>query len=191
MYMSHAIYQTQALILKTKNMRESNKLIYLYTEKFGLIYASMQSVRELRSKMRYHVHPYSLVEVDLVSGRNIWRVTGVHELKSSFNIVGTPWYGLVSLVSDTLIRLCAGEEENKLLWNEIILFLGNFEFEDKLIEYEIIIMVRILYVLGYWSEVGVILKSENPYNNNVFFYINENKTKYIKQINESLYDSQL
>jgi len=35
--MSHAIYQTKAVILSSKNMRESNKLLVFLTEKFGLI----------------------------------------------------------------------------------------------------------------------------------------------------------
>lgn len=191
--MSHAIYQTQALILKTKNMKESNKLIWLYTKKFGLIYASMQSLRELRSKMRYHVHPYSLVDVDVISGRNIWRVTGVHENKSAFDLIDSPWYRLISLVSDTLSRLCVGEEKNELLWNEILLCITNFipENEDFVMEYEHIIMVRILHTLGYWDGEDIILQSENPYTLEIFNYMSANKIMYIKKINASLYDSQL
>lgn len=191
--MSHAIYQTEALILKTKNMKESNKLIWLYTKKFGLIYATMQSLRELRSKMRYHVHPYSLIDVDVISGRNIWRVTGAHEKRSAFNLIDTPWYRLISLVSDTLSRLCVGEEENELLWSEIILCITNFipENEDFVTEYEHIIMVRILHALGYWNGEDIILQTENPYTAEVFNYMSINKMIYIKKINASLYDSQL
>ncbi len=191
--MSHAIYQTEALILKTKNMSESNKLVYLYTQKFGLIYANMQSLRELRSKMRYHIHPYSLVDVDVVSGKSIWRITGVHEKIPIFNILETPWYRLVSIISDTLVRLCTGEEQNQNLWDEIILFFDNFVLENEKYSsiIEIIIMVRILHTLGYWEYDDVILSSENPYTKEIFTKVKENKIKYIKKINEALYDSQL
>ncbi len=191
--MSHAIYQTPAFILKTKNMRESNKLVFLYTQKFGLLYASMQSVRKLQSKMRYHVHPYSLVDVDLVSGRNIWRITGIHENISSFLFAETPWYRLLSLVSETLLRLCRGEEKNELLWNEIVIFFENIkdEYEIFIMEYEYIIMIRILYTLGYWNDEDIILKTKNPYQKNFFKYVHEHKIEYIKKINQSLHDSQL
>ena len=190
--MSHAIYQTQALILKTKNMRESNKLVYLYTQKFGLIYASMQSLRELKSKMRYHVHPYSLVDVDLVSGRNIWRITGIHEKESAFDLVDTPWYRLVSLVSDTLIRLCVGEEQNQILWENVALFLDNLKGnEEHKNEYEIIMMVRILHALGYWNEDDAFLIEANPYRDEIFSQVRKNSMEYITKINNSLHDSQL
>jgi len=191
--MSHAIYQTPALILKTKNTRESNKLVYLYTQKFGLIYANMQSLRDLKSKMRYHMHPYSLVDVDLVSGKNIWRITGIHEKISSFEIVHSPWYRLIALVSDVFIRLCRGEEENEILWDNIVLLFDNFIKKNEVYikEYESIIMVRILHALGYWNSEDKILQVKNPYQEEIFQYIKDNHILYIKKINQSLYDSQL
>ena len=191
--MSHAIYQTPALILKTKNMRESNKLVFLYTKKFGLIYASMQSVRKLQSKMRYHIHPYSLVDVDLVSGRNIWRITGVHEKISAFDLIETPWYRITSLISGTLLRLCVGEEKNDMLWNSIMMFFENFNDKNShyVSEYEVVIMVRMLHSLGYWNSNDIILQQENLYQKNIFEHIKKQRIYYIKQINASLYDSQL
>jgi DNA repair protein RecO (recombination protein O) len=191
--MSHAIYQTSALILKTSNTKESDKFIYLYTEKFGLIYATMQSLRELKSKMRYHIHPYSLVEVDLVSGKHIWRVTGVHEKISAFKFIETPWYSLISIISETLVRLCAGEEQNESLWNDIDLFFNNLSLENEvhIKEYEIITMVRILYSLGYWDDIDELLKLKNPYTAETFLKVRKKNLSYIKKINQSLYDSQL
>ncbi len=190
--MSHAIYQTQALILRTKNMRESNKLVYLYTERFGLIYASMQSLRELKSKMRYHVHPYSLVEVDLVRGKNIWRITGIHEKQSAFIWVDTPWYRLISLLADTLVRLCVGEEQNERLWQDILTFFQNIQISEAYVhEYEIILMIRILYALGYWSDTSHFFEEENPYSQENFLLVQKRRMEYITQINNALHDSQL
>ena len=191
--MSHAIYQTPALILKTKNMRESNKLVYLYTQKFGLIYASMQSVRKMESKMRYHIHPYSLVDVDLVSGKNIWRITGVHEKISSFTFVNTPWYRIASRVSDTLVQMCPGEEANEALWQTILVFFENFtkDNENYIKEYEIITIIKILFNLGYWNGDDVIFQHAHSYQEELFQHIKKQQTSYIKKINQSFYNSQL
>jgi hypothetical protein len=142
--------------------------------------------------MRYHIHPYSLVDVDLVSGRNIWRITGIHEKESAFDLVDTPWYRLISLISDTLVRLCVGEEQNELLWQNIILFLENLKGNEKYKdEYEIIMMVRILHALGYWNSDDAFLKELNPYNEKIFSEIKEKRMEYITKINNSLHDSQL
>src|SRR5690606_33112169 len=97
--MSHAIYQTPALILKTKNMREANKLIILYTRQFGLLFVSSQSIRVLSSKMRFHTSSLSLVDVDLVEGRDIWKLTGIHENISALTLAGTSWYDLSSNIA--------------------------------------------------------------------------------------------
>ena len=67
-------------------MRESNKLVVLYTREFGLIYASTQSIRELKSKMRFHTNALSLVDVDVIRGRDIWKITGIHENISSLGL---------------------------------------------------------------------------------------------------------
>lgn len=191
--MSHAIYQTTALILKTKNMRESNKLVYLYTKKFGLIYASMQSLRELKSKMRYHVHNYALVDVDVVAGRNIWRITGIHERQNAFQFSQTQWYRLLSLLADTLIRLCPGEEENEYLWDILESFFVAIasETEPYEKEYEIIILVLIFHALGYWNENDYLLQSDDYYSEMNIVQVQNNKFEYIKKINESFTQSQL
>lgn len=190
--MSHAIYQTKAIILKTKNMRESNKLVYLYTEKFGLIYANLQAGRELRSKMRYHAHPQSLVWVDLVAGKNIWRVTGVHEYKSSYELARGPWYGLAERLSQSILRLCKGEEEHKGLWDYLEYFYHNI-FNQSLEqepELEISFMVAFLKELGYWHEKDDFSLDDFLGQERILF-IKNNKADYIKKINMALVESQL
>ncbi len=191
--MSHAIYQSPAFILKTKASREANKVIYLYTKRFGLIYAQAQSSRKLSSKMRYHLQEYSIVDLDLVRGKNIWHITGVSERDSIFSHLGKKEYRLITLLSDVLRRLCVGEEENLALWQEIEFFFQNLQEDDFLEDvYEIIIMVRILFHLGYWkNQNDLILRERNPYQKKIEEKILQAKKDYIHKINESLQISQL
>ena len=193
--MSHAIYQTPAFILKTKNMRESNKLVFLYTQKFGLVYASIQSVRELKSKMRSHTTKLSLVDVDLVRGRDIWRLTGIHENIASLSFVETPWYTLFDKLALLLQRLCVGEESNTALWDDIAdLFL---EYQKNKTEtknialFEIIIITRVLYQLGYWYDEEDLVQSSYPYTTEILAFVDHNKKKLIHKINQGIQDSQL
>ncbi|MFT6361325.1 MAG: DNA repair protein RecO [Candidatus Paceibacteria bacterium] len=193
--MSHAIYQTPALILKTKNMRESNKLLTLYTERFGIVYASTQSIRALKSKMRFHTNALSLVNVDLVRGRDIWKLTGIHENMSSFNFVGTDAYLLLHKISALIRRLCNGEEAHDEIWTDI----GNLyryldegtssEINFELIE--IIFVVRLLYQLGYWEGEETFLSITNPFINEIIETLEVNKPYLIQRINEGIGSSQL
>lgn len=190
--MSHAIYQTKAIILKTKNMRESNKLLVLYTEKFGLIYCVMQSVRELKSKMRYHVNRYSLIEVDLVQGRDIWRITGMHEEISSLGFAGGLWFDLIANFSQLISRLSDGEQSDDVIWENIQYLYNNFENinESNQFYYEIIFSVRLLDTLGYWEGDELFLKTIE-YDQEYFDYIQKNKNYLVSIINQRIGDTQL
>lgn len=190
--MAHAIYQTSAIILTTKNMRESNKLIVLYTEKFGLIYCVMQSVRELKSKMRYHSNRYSLVTVDLVQGRDIWRIIGIHEDISALTFAGSLWYELIVKFSALIIRLSSSEEAHDELWQNFeYLYRNKDSINDENQEYyEIIFTMRTLSVLGYWDGRESLLQSLE-YKDEFFDYVQKNKNTIIQTINQRLHESQL
>jgi recombinational DNA repair protein (RecF pathway) len=184
------------LILKTTNMRESNKLIILYTQKFGLIYTTIQSVRELRSKMRFHTNRLSLVEVDVVRGRDIWRIVGIHEYISIFDVTGTVWYSLMERMANLILRLCSGEETHNELWEDIV---GLYDYINSHKEdsnntkefVEIIFVSRMLYHLGYSAGEMSFIHIQNPYTTEVFSQIKLSKKELIVAINNGIQTSQL
>ena len=200
--MSHAIYQTPAMILQTSSMRESNKLAVLYTRDFGLIYVAAQSIREAKSKMKAHLHTCSLASVDLVRGRDIWRLTGIHEDLSSLSFAGTKWFALLDRYSSSLKRLCPGEEPNFDLWDDISELYEYiredlsqphkkiFSKEDVAI-IEIVLMARSLNHLGYWSGDELPLTSKHIYSSEIIDYVSTHKSLMFKKINEGLRRSQL
>lgn len=197
--MPHAIYQTPAFVLKTTNMRESNKLAMLYTRDFGLIYVSAQSIREERSKLKAHLHAHSLVSVDVVRGRDIWRLTGIHEEQSSLQLSSSPWYPLLDRYATSLLRLCPGEEANEELWQDIAKLFAliaqyqhNKTLSKPLISHiEIILMARALDHLGYWSGKEPVIESQEIYNQELANYVQGHKQSLIKNINQGLQRSQL
>ena len=72
--MSHHIYHTRGAILSSTFIGESNRFYKIFTEELGLVSASAQSVREGKSKLRYTLQDLSLVTVDLVRGKEVWRI---------------------------------------------------------------------------------------------------------------------
>lgn len=74
--MSHHIYKTDAIVVRAYDRGESHKTLALFSEEFGMLYASVQSVREERSRLRYSLEPMTECSVSLVRGKNGWRVTG-------------------------------------------------------------------------------------------------------------------
>ena len=78
--MAYHIHTTRALILKSRGEGEGHKILHLLTEDLGALTAHAQSVRVLKSKLRYHLQDYTLARLSLVRGKAIWRVTGAETL---------------------------------------------------------------------------------------------------------------
>jgi len=176
-------------------MRESNRLLVLYTEAFGLVYVSAQSIREIKSKMRFHTSRLSLVTVDLVEGRDVWRLTGIHEEVSSMTFADSPWYPMLDRIASVVFRLCRGEEANQALWNDIAFLYDRVtsmtDSESLLDTIEIAIVARILYHVGYWSGEEDIVTKESSDIMNHLDYVVQHRPSFIKRINQGIEASQL
>jgi len=155
--MSHHIYQTQGLILGGFNVGESNRFIQIFTKDLGLISASAQGVRELRSKLRYSLQDFSYANIDIVRGKQVWRVTNageIYTLKFLMDDIEKQkvFKNIVSLIK----RLFTGEAQQETLFDDIVsgfMFLKNEKFsKEELHHFEIIIVLKILDNLGYWGK---------------------------------------
>lgn len=152
--MSHTIYTTEGFILKSVNFSEANKYFYIFTKNFGLIKATAQSVRHLKSKLRYSLEDYSFGNISVVRGREVWRITSADKI---LNIKETEQFLLLSRIFSLLLRLLHGEEKNDLLFESLkegMYFLDKFEINNQnktevLSSLECILALRILSTLGY------------------------------------------
>jgi DNA repair protein RecO len=155
-------YHTEALVLHSSEFKESNKLYYIFSQKFGLILASAQGVRFLKSKMRYTLQEFSLCDISIVRTGDMWKITNCSskvnyyfELKDNKKKLD-----VVLRVSEFLKRFLHGEEEDELLYSYIKsgfdLIMADSEHEESDIEGAI--KINLLYRLG-------ILKGENLVKN--------------------------
>lgn len=216
--MSHHIYHTEAFILASRSHGEANKFITLFTRELGVISAHAQGIRLLRSRLRYILQDYSLARVDMVRGREFWRITSgsaysgdVHSINTHSRIESinklynaneninayAQERALLARVFALIERLYRGEEPNEGLFDDI-LKLSEFLIErrkitqqvDEIEIIEIIFVIRVLAHLGYWPE------QENEYavvllSDSLLDLTRIHKRKLIGLINESLRSSQL
>lgn len=154
--MSHNIYNTRAFIIDTLPSRESDKMVVMYTEDFGLIMAVAQGVREMKSKLRYSLQDFSYGTVALVRGREMWRITNAATEISIFN------KALNSVARETLAeilkfvkRFAPGEARNDDIFGnlkEASAFLFRYQKEinaSDIKTLEVVTKLRIMYTLGY------------------------------------------
>ncbi len=140
--MSHHIYNTDAIVLGSTAVGETDRSVWLLTRDSGLLVARAQGARKEESKMRYSLQEYSLVQVSLVAGKAGWRVTGaVLEHSFIFDLKKQYRLSAAAKISDLLKRFVPRDEPNAELFN--IVLNGLIDLDETLL------VALILQNLGY------------------------------------------
>ncbi len=193
----HHIYITKAIIVKSVPIGEANKYYFLLTEDLGFIRASAQSVRLDKSKLKGHLQDFCFVEVSLVKGKNVWRITGVETLEHGDFINDINKLVAIKNIFSLLVRLLAGEEKNEPLFYSVESFynflLKNTLSQDNIKNLETITVLRILYHLGYFKKTFDLSDFVKDYELSVDILnlFDKNKKKAISDINNALNETHL
>lgn len=191
----HHIYHTDAFVLKTLPTGEDSKTLFLYTRELGLVRARAQGIRKISSKLRYTLQEYSRANVDLVRGKEIWRVTTASPLSSHSEIRRTPSAEkIIARMHSLLVRLVTGEEANEEIFSILVRahdMLGEREHSSE--EYravELLFAARILTALGYLTRGSL---SENAGTSGIPIELSDiaYQHRLIRDINQALSESQL
>jgi DNA repair protein RecO (recombination protein O) len=193
----HHIYHTNGFILSSVNKGEANKMLTIYTREMGLVRAMVQGIRLHKSKLRFALQDLSYSNIDLVRGRDIWRVT------SAKNITTFPYARsseasllIIARVSKLLERLCDGEESNEKIFDDFIQTL--YLLDDVNISkssreaLELHLVLRIMDTLGYIGESDMLKEylGGNIDLDKTELLLKE-KRSIISHINKALNESQL
>ncbi len=134
-----------------RDFGEAERILCIYTEKFGMVNAMAQGVRYAKSKLRYNLDLFAYGNFSLVAGRSadwrIWRITDAEEIKSNKKIIGNEKnLKMFSRIANFLTRMIKGEERNDFIWQEVkkIFLSGGDEIET---------VAKILHNLGYIAEI--------------------------------------
>ena len=144
-------YQTDALILKSYEQGEADKVFALYTYDFGLIRARASAVRTEKSKMRYALQMYARANAGLIRGKRGWRLAGASATQSAAG--GVASITAFARISELVLRLVQGEEQNEYLFSALA------GAHEALMEHpyanqtavEVVCVARVLFALGYLS----------------------------------------
>ncbi len=195
--MAHHIYHTHAFILSSRPSGEANKSYALYTRELGLVYADARGVRHVRSRLRYALTDYASARVDLVRGKNIWRITSVAPAESFSNIFNNSRaVHLVARTSELVKRLCVGESAHVEIYDDMMAAFGYLNRVDVTIAEveatELVLVLRILATLGYIGRGDTV----SPYLDASFLSAPkeipaENRKTILFEINRALRESQL
>lgn len=150
--MVYQVYTTRALVCGSFDRNTSDRYYYFFTEDAGMVLAHAKSVREEKSKHRYALQDFSLVDVSLVRGRTGWKVTGsVPRENVYFESDSRERRAMMLRIIALVRRLVQGEERHADLFNEILdgLHATKDAEAETLEQLEQLLTLRMLYALGY------------------------------------------
>ncbi len=187
----HHIYHSEAFVIGSRQSGEDSKTIFLYTKELGLIYAKAQGIRKLSSKLRFTLQDFSFAQVDLVRGKEIWRITTAVPIDSNSDIMQSIHSsGVFSRIFSLFLRLVNGEEKN----DELFSILKNIcdtlrlygKSEEDCHKIELFYAAQILMSLGYLSRGAFEIASLNgEVVPEVFSDLNYRRN-LVKEINNAL-----
>jgi DNA repair protein RecO len=191
-------YQTDAIVLASRESGEADKVYALFTREFGLVRARASAVRRESSKMRYALQEYSLANVSLVRGKRSWRLAGARALEGlavTENLKGAQTFGRVA---DLVTKLVTGEERNEYLYDTLLsargaLIASTFNLEPAMPAIEIVCVARILYALGYISAeaLDTALFTHTDFAAEVLREAEMKRPRLLASINNALSETQL
>ncbi|MEK7134029.1 MAG: recombination protein O N-terminal domain-containing protein, partial [Patescibacteria group bacterium] len=103
-------YQTDALVLASRESGENDRVFVLYTVDFGLVRARASAVRTEKSRMRYALQNYARANAALVRGKRGWRMAGASAVKNACG--DRRGIAAFARISELTVRLVHGEEKN-------------------------------------------------------------------------------
>ena len=197
--MAHHMYHTPGLVLSSRGVGEANSLFSIFTRELGMIEASAQAVREVKSKLRFSLRDFSLTELSLVRGKQGWKITSA-VLESNFADIsgaGSEMLLVAARIFTLLQRMVAGEEKNDILFDMLrsaFRFLATEPLsEEELASAECIIVLSVLHELGYLQDESTFqpFVGKVEWSRELVRSASPLRTKIIAQINTSLRESQM
>ncbi len=193
----HHKFHTDAFVVGSTPFGEANKIYELFTRDFGMIRASAQGVRLAKSKLKYALQDMSYVRIDLVQGKEFWRITSAtHIQQFPDDIKNKKQLYLSSRMTQIVSRLCGGEESHPVLFEEIKKVLYTAQFipsheSDKYTLFEIGAVFKIVSLIGYAvdREEEIILPSID--HTDFYTEVEKNRVFLVSHINRVLRESQL
>ena len=186
-------YQTEALILRSRERGEADKVFALYTRDFGLVWARASGVRRENSKMRYALQNGAYIQTGLVRGKRGWRLAGASAMRQfGGNAAGALVFARICKL---VMRLVQGEEHNAYLFETLADAQATLSASahTDLPTVEIVCVARVLYALGYLSEdaLGSALLTHTAHGAAQLAEVEKRRVKLLTSINKALSETQL
>lgn len=129
--MSYHLYQTRGIVFASYPRSEADRILRLYTERYGAVTVYAKGVRLEKSKLRGALSVYSVSTIGFVAGKEVNRLTYAGE-EHIFRCVSEEWERLraAAAAASILCRIVGEGEEDRRLWELVHSFFMTLDDEQ-------------------------------------------------------------
>ena len=111
-----SLYRDEGIVLRTQKLGEADRIVTVLTRRHGKVRAVAKGVRRTKSKFGSRLEPFSHVDLQFYTGRNLDIVNQAESIRSYGNDVvdDYPCYTAGTAVLETADRLASEEKEPSL-----------------------------------------------------------------------------
>ncbi|KEH97028.1 DNA recombination protein RecO [Clostridium botulinum C/D str. BKT12695] len=116
-----SIFKTKAIVLKTQDYKENDKLVWLFTEKIGKVCAIAKGAKKNKSKFMSSTQTFCFGEYVLFRGKSLYSINEVEIIDSFQNLLkdmDTITYG--SYLCELILIALEQEESDRELFKDFI-----------------------------------------------------------------------
>jgi len=157
------VYSTPAIVLRQRRLGDADKILTLYTARFGKLDAVAKGVRRTGSRMAGHVEPLTQANVQLARGKSLDVLTQVEAIES-FQAIRDDLDRLSRglYVAELLDKITEPREEHYDLYSLLLDTLRRIEARDDFDTPVRFYEMGLLDTLGYRPELDVCVTCRQP-----------------------------
>lgn len=142
----------QAIVLARRDFREFDQMISVYTKEKGKLNLLARGIKKITSKNSAHLEPFSLVEIEVVPGKEIDHLTKVVPVNYFSNIRADLQKSLAAgFVASTTDKLLHVSEPDKRIFDLLNRWLDFVNLHSTICNLQLVddYIVKLLNCLGY------------------------------------------
>ena len=146
--------KTEAIILKSADFNEVDRLLTVYSQKLGKINISAKGVKKLESKLRYSIEPISYSHLIFVEGKKFLILKDAVLIDQFLKIKkDLEKIKIARELADLIDEAMVGEEKDEDVWKLILLTLkslnkGEISLKSVISDFQ----KKLIKLLGYNPE---------------------------------------
>lgn len=164
-----ANYKTRGIVIKRTNFSESDRLLVIFSEKFGKIRAIAKGVRKPLSKLSGNIELFCLTDFVIAEGRNLDIVTSAEIEKCFINLRNHLESTTMAYYFADIIDQMTGENEShQKIFSLLIEVLENIDEKQTqiLLPY---FEINFLSAIGYKPELSTCVECEKKITEDSYF----------------------